>query len=226
MADESSSAPETVTVEFSVGLADGKFKASAVVPAGQTNLTQILPVIQSLENSLIQGVTAQLAEAGHAVSCKAGCGACCRQIVPLSVFEAETLTAWIRSLPESQQEQLAQRFHQALLKLAAAGIIDRLVDGDWLADTGSARQLGLDYLSPGSRVHFSRMSPAPFTPSARSPAASTSSHPHPSTASIPPSWKQSPSSCHSCSRAYSTGSVRSSNTAPAAGFLLFSCLPG
>jgi Fe-S-cluster containining protein len=146
MADESSSAPETVTVEFSVGLADGKFKASAVVPAGQTNLTQILPVIQSLENSLIQGVTAQLAEAGHAVSCKAGCGACCRQIVPLSVFEAETLTAWIRSLPESQQEQLAQRFHQALLKLAAAGIIDRLVDGDWLADTGSARQLGLDYL--------------------------------------------------------------------------------
>ena len=137
---------ETVSVEFAVGVGEGKFTATAIVPAGQTNLTQILPVIQSLENSLIEGVTAQLAETGQAVSCKAGCGACCRQIVPLSVFEAEALTAWIRSLPDSQQRQLAQRFHQALTKLATAGLIDRMVNEDWLAKTDSARQLALDYL--------------------------------------------------------------------------------
>ena len=44
---------ETVTVEFAVGVGDGKFTASAAVPAGPTNLTQILPVLQSLDDSFI-----------------------------------------------------------------------------------------------------------------------------------------------------------------------------
>lgn len=145
---------ETVSVEFTVGIGDGKFTATAVVPAGQTNLTQILPVLQSLDDSLIGGVTAQLNQAGLAVSCKAGCGACCRQMVPLSIFEAETLSAWIRTLPESRQQELAGRFHQALLSLAAAGLIDRMVNEDWLAETESARQLALDY--------FYKRVPCPF----------------------------------------------------------------
>jgi Fe-S-cluster containining protein len=137
---------DMVTVEFAVGMGDGQFKASATVPAGQTNLTRILPVLQSLSSSFIEGVTAQLAEGMQAVSCKAGCGACCRQMVPISIFEAEALGAWIRTLPEARQEQLASRFHQALVALGAAGIIDRLVNGDWLAETESARKLALDYL--------------------------------------------------------------------------------
>jgi Fe-S-cluster containining protein len=146
MSEPSSEPQETVSVEFAVGIGDGKFTATAIVPAGHTNLTQILPVIQSLDSSFIEGVTSQLAQAGRIVSCKAGCGACCRQMVPLTIFEAEALTAWIRSLPESQQQQLAQRFHQALTKLAAAGLIDRMVEENWLADNDTARQLCLDYL--------------------------------------------------------------------------------
>jgi len=43
---------ETVPVQFTLGIGDGKFTATAVVPAGQTNLTQILPVIQALDDSL------------------------------------------------------------------------------------------------------------------------------------------------------------------------------
>jgi len=58
---------ETVSVDFTIGIGDGKFTATAVVPAGQTNLTQILPVIQALDDSLIAGVGAQLAEAGRMI---------------------------------------------------------------------------------------------------------------------------------------------------------------
>ena len=137
---------QTVTVDFTVGVGDGKFTASATVPAGKTNLTQILPVIQSLDSSFIDGITAQLAQVGRTVSCKAGCGACCRQMVALSIFEAEALAAWIRTLPEARQEQLAQRFHQALLKLAAGGLVDRIVSEDWFADAESTQKLALDYL--------------------------------------------------------------------------------
>ena len=146
--------PETVTVEFTIGIGDGKFNASAVVPSGQTNLTQILPVIQSLHTSFIDGIAAQLSQAGHAISCRAGCGACCRQMVALNIVEAEALAAWIRALPESRQQELAQRFHQALLKLSAAGIIDRIVNQDWLADEESTLQIALDY--------FHQRVPCPF----------------------------------------------------------------
>ena len=137
---------ETVSVDFVVGIGEGKFSATAVVPTGQCNLTQILPVLQALDDSFIGGVTTQLSEAGRTISCKAGCGACCRQMVPLSIFEAEALSDWIHTLPESVQQELARRFHHALLSLAAAGLIDRMVNEDWLAETESARQLALDYL--------------------------------------------------------------------------------
>ncbi len=136
---------DTVSVELKVGLPEGSFTATAVVPSGPTNLTQILPILQSLDDSFIHGVTAQLNESGEGVSCRAGCGACCRQIVPLSIFEAEALADWIRTLPDFQQEELRRRFHEALIRLSGAGLIDRMVTEDWLAGTESAHRLSLDY---------------------------------------------------------------------------------
>ena len=138
---------ETVAVEFSIGVGRGKLTATAVVPKGQTNLTAILPILQSLDDSLVAGVSSQLnRETGHVVSCRAGCGACCRQMVPLSIFEAEALAGWIRSLPEVRQQELARRFDEALRKLASAGLIDRMMREEWLTETESGRDLALEYL--------------------------------------------------------------------------------
>jgi len=136
---------ETVSVEFTVGIGEGKFTAVAVVPAGQTNLTQILPVLQALDNSLIEGVAAQLNAGGHRISCKAGCGACCRQMVPLSIFEAEALSAWIETLPEAQRRNwpgVSSRLAQARLCRPHRPHGKRGL----LAETESARKLALDYL--------------------------------------------------------------------------------
>jgi Fe-S-cluster containining protein len=119
---------ETATVEFSVSLGEGQFTATAVVPAGTTNLTQILPVLRSLEDSLIAGVSGQLNQLGR------------------TIFEAESLADWIRTLPEEVQAQLAARFDQALRRFAVTGLIDRMVDEDWLAKTDSARELAVEYL--------------------------------------------------------------------------------
>jgi Fe-S-cluster containining protein len=147
-------APQTVTVNFRVAVGDGSFAASAEVPDGRCNLTELLPTLQSLDDSLLNAVSDQLNQAGLAISCKAGCGACCRQMVPLSVFEAEALAAWIATLGPDIRNFLARRFHQGLLKLASAGLIDRLVQEDWLADTESARQVALDYFHLGVPCPF------------------------------------------------------------------------
>ena len=145
---------QAVTVNFKVAVGDGSFDASVDVPEGECNLTGLLPALQSLDQALLSAVAEPLGAAGLSISCKAGCGACCRQMVPLSIFEAEALAAWIATLGPDMRQALAQRFHQALLKLAAGGLIDRLVTGDWLAETESARHLALDYFYQGVPCPF------------------------------------------------------------------------
>ncbi len=153
--DEQPTAPpenapiDTVSVEFALAVGEGRISVTAVVPSGQTNLTQILPVLQAIDDSLIASVASATAQAGHPISCKAGCGACCRQLVPITIFEAEALAIWIRSLPQSTQQEIAERFHQALLKLSAAGLIDRLVQmskEDWRSEAEISQRMGIDYL--------------------------------------------------------------------------------
>jgi Fe-S-cluster containining protein len=141
-----SSPQESVLVEFTLAVGEGKMAMSAQVPSGPTNLTQILPVIRSLDDSLISSVISQVEANGLSVSCRAGCAACCRQMIPLTIFEAEALAAWIHTLPEARQQLLAQRFHLALQKLSAAGLIDRMIAADWLVDSPATQQLSLDYL--------------------------------------------------------------------------------
>ena len=145
---------QTVAVEFSLKVGDEQFHAKVDVPAGQTNLTQLLPIIQSLENAIVGRAAEQCEAAGSPISCKAGCGACCRQMVPVSIFEAQQLGQWIRSLPLDQQKTLEDRFHQTLLALKATGIIERLVHEDWFADNDTAKRMALDYFRLGVPCPF------------------------------------------------------------------------
>jgi Fe-S-cluster containining protein len=135
--------PQSVTVDFALKVGEGHLKAKIEVPAGQTNLTELLPIIQNFESAII-----------GRISCKAGCGACCRQMVPVSIFEAQALGNWIRSLPEDQQQALEARFHQTLLALRNTGIIQRLVEEDWFADNDTAKRMALDYFRLGIPCPF------------------------------------------------------------------------
>ena len=135
---------QTVEVEFALRVGEGHLKAKVEVPAGRTNVTELLPIIQSFENSIIGEAVKQAVDAGLSVSCKAGCGACCRQMVPVSIFEAQALGQWIRTLPIEQQQALEARFHQTLLALRDTGIIKRLVEEDWFADNDTAKLMAID----------------------------------------------------------------------------------
>jgi hypothetical protein len=65
--------------------------------------------------------------------------------VPVSLFEAEALTEWIRSLPEERQAELAERFHQALSALRDAGVIDKILNDEWVQTEEQTKQLAIDY---------------------------------------------------------------------------------
>jgi Fe-S-cluster containining protein len=143
-----------VQTTFSLPVGGLQLHASAVVPAGRTTLTALLPIIQNLENAIVARVSEEAGAAGKPVSCGPGCGACCRQMVPLSLFEAESLTNWMQSLPEERRSDLEARFHRALLALRDAGIIDKLVKDDWAAGGDAAAQLAVDYFRAGVPCPF------------------------------------------------------------------------
>lgn len=152
--DSENTAPATVKVSFALPIAGGSLNASANLPAGRTTLTQLLPLIQSLENAIVGRIAQEADEAGTPISCRAGCGACCRQLVPVNFFEAEALLNWIATLPEERQKELQQRFHQALLKLRDAGVIDKILDERWVKDEELATQLAIDYFHAGVPCPF------------------------------------------------------------------------
>src|ERR1700738_948575 len=145
---------QAVEVEFALKVGEGHLKAKVQVPAGQTNLTELLPIIQSFENAIIGGAVREASKVGLSISCKAGCGACCRQMVPISIFEAQAMGQWIRTLPPEQQQVLEARFHQTLLALKDTGIIQRLIDEDWFADNDTAKLMAIDYFRLGIPCPF------------------------------------------------------------------------
>jgi Fe-S-cluster containining protein len=136
----------TVEVNFTLDIGAGRLDASAIVPVGETTLSQLLPVLQDLSNDIIGGSEQLVEKAGYSVSCRAGCGACCRQMVPLSLFEAELLADWINTLPEERRSELEARFDAALLQLRDAGLLARMDPTLRVAGSPEEKALIVEYL--------------------------------------------------------------------------------
>lgn len=143
-----------VKANFSLPVGGASLNASVQLPAGRTTLTEILPIIQNLENAIIEKVGSEAAAAGHPISCRAGCGACCRQLVPINLFEAEALANWLSTLPEERMAVLRDRFDRALAALRDAGIVDRILNRSWSLDDQHSTQLAIDYFRAGVPCPF------------------------------------------------------------------------
>ena len=147
-------APSTVKANFSLPVGGASLNASVQLPAGRTTLTELLPIIQNLENAIVDKIGSEAAAAGHPISCRAGCGACCRQLVPISLFEAEALAVWLATLPEERLAVLRERFSSANAALRDAGITERILNGSWSLNEKQSTQLAIDYFHAGVPCPF------------------------------------------------------------------------
>jgi len=148
------SGSSTVKADFSLPVGGAFLHASAQLPLGHTTLTQLLPIIQDLENAIVGRVGEEAEQARTPISCRSGCGACCRQMVPVSLFEAEALTEWIKTLPAERRAGLEERFHMALSALRDAGVIENILDPGWTLAEERATQLAIDYFHAGVACPF------------------------------------------------------------------------
>jgi Fe-S-cluster containining protein len=98
--------------------------------------------VMALDDRLVAMAAKAEAEAGRAVACAKGCGACCRQAVPVSPAEAWMLAEHTASLPAARRETVFARFAETRTRLAEAGFGDRSTGG---GDRRALESVGLDY---------------------------------------------------------------------------------
>jgi Fe-S-cluster containining protein len=112
------------------------------VPKGPTNVGDLLPVFRGLTDAVVDVGVRQVERTGARISCRAGCGACCRQPVPVSLSEARAIQRLVDGMPEPRRGQVRVRFADAARRLAEAGLLDRLRENSPGSDV---RAIGLDY---------------------------------------------------------------------------------
>ena len=116
------------------------------VPSGRVPATEVVPALQGLVNAVVAAAEAASVRDGGAISCCKGCGACCRQLVPVSRTEGERLLALLKTLSGERRERLRARFAAAETIIADAGLADRAGRND--------REL--------SQAYFALAIPCPF----------------------------------------------------------------
>lgn len=143
---------ELVTLRFrAVGT---RIEATAEVPPHPIAVSNLLPLLQRVEEAVVETAVAAAVEEGRTVSCRAGCGACCRQLVPVSVAEADYLARRVSELPDDERRAVEARFTAALAGLDRLGLVERLrtLPGD--PDVAAVHDYGVRYFAAGVACPF------------------------------------------------------------------------
>ncbi len=129
-------------VKFTVGLEC--FEETVPVPDGDARPRDLVNTAHALAESIVARAVHATAANGEAISCRKGCGACCRQVVPVSQPEARQIAELVESLPEPRRSVIAERFAAAGARLAQTDLPHRMAHAADL-DDASRQNLAADY---------------------------------------------------------------------------------
>lgn len=94
------------------------------VRAGAARLRDLLPVATELSRQVTAIAVAEAEAGGARVSCRSGCAACCRQLVPISPVEARHLAEVVDALPPKRRREVRRRFADAVARMEEVGLLD------------------------------------------------------------------------------------------------------
>src|SRR4029077_17376339 len=84
--------------EVALNTPAGRLTTAIDVPTGFIPITAIVPVTRRLGDEAAQLEIQQATAAGQTISCRKGCAACCRMLVPVSAPEAVALREYVEQL--------------------------------------------------------------------------------------------------------------------------------
>ena len=123
------------------------------VPSAPTPAAKLLPLFHSLADAVVDIACKTASAEGKSISCSKGCGACCRQLVPISAVEARRLRQLLDELPAARAAELRARFADARVRLADAGLLEALLEPERIGDE-QAQAFGLEYFARGIACPF------------------------------------------------------------------------
>ncbi len=144
---------EWITGNITLSVDGQPLEMQMTVPATPVKPQRMLPIFQRMTDSFVAMGESAAGAQGRTVSCRAGCGACCRQMVPVAEIEAHGLAEVVAAMPEPRKSEVLERFDEALAELGKTDIFERL--SSWAElDPSQRERILLDY--------FEAAIPCPF----------------------------------------------------------------
>jgi Fe-S-cluster containining protein len=149
--------PSLERFDIAVNTPAGRLNTALDVPTGFVPITSIVPLTRRLGEEMLKLEEHQIRASGHSVSCRMGCAACCRMLVPLSPPEAFSLLEYIEQLPTERRSAVEQRLQNSNTELVRQGLLDRLQ-----AVADAETPIADENLEPLNRAYYALRHPCPF----------------------------------------------------------------
>lgn len=149
----SANAGDSVSANVKWRMGDWQFESQISATTVPARLSSLLPLLHEITNQVVEAAVRDLDHEGKTLSCQAGCGACCRQLVPLAEVDARDIARVIDAMPEPRQTEIRARFAATRDKLIAAGMWQQLENRHAWSDE-EAKAVGMDYYRLGIPCPF------------------------------------------------------------------------
>jgi Fe-S-cluster containining protein len=134
---------DTQLIKVMVETPDGALApAEVAVCDGPVRLADLVPALHELTSGITALAVARAAREGRTLSCRAGCGVCCRQLVPLAPAEVFYLVDRLLAMPLADRRPILARFRNIENRLTETGILERI---SALEETGDNNRVAGDY---------------------------------------------------------------------------------
>lgn len=144
----------TGTANFTLRLGKNEYKCDIKLPVGPVRVVELLPVMNAVAELVVDNAVEEAVDEGRTITCKAGCGACCRQPVPISIHEAEALLRLIGGMEWERRVKVEGRFVEAMRRMQECGLIEGMRGIGKLAEESERRELAMRYFELGIACPF------------------------------------------------------------------------
>ena len=123
------------------------FEMHLIIPATPVKPQRMLPVFQKVTNEIVARGIERTEGLGKEISCKAGCGACCRQPLLISEAEVFNLAELVESMPEPRRGTIKKRFADGRAHFEGLKWFERFDGFSLEAQAGKSEALGKKFVT-------------------------------------------------------------------------------
>jgi Fe-S-cluster containining protein len=135
--------PTAQIIKIKVETPDGVLAPAQVTVSDEpSGLADQVPFIHELASGVVALAVGRAERDGRKLSCRAGCGVCCCQLVPIAPAEVFYMAGRILALPMAERNPFLDRFNTIKKCLAETGLIERI---GALGETDDTDSVASDY---------------------------------------------------------------------------------